>query len=428
MLRSAVGGDAALADSAAALGAIVQERLETAEQLLGLRGALPGLLAFHAPTPSATEAEAGVIWLPHGSDPWLVGVGPGTGSDDTMAVVVRPDLLLEQIAVDGGLGAGVARSARLVTATSPEADPLGRDFRGLWASIPPDALPDPGPWSGANRFLILFLPVILGLTIFTAYLVWRDMRREVEAAALRTQFVSSVTHELKTPLTSIRIFAETLRLRTAPDPETREAEYLETIVNESERLTRLINNVLDFTLIERDGKEYHPAPSSLEPIIEDAARALAYPLEQEGFELNLDLEQGLPPVNVDADALTQAILNLLTNAMKFSVQTRQIDLRLAALDGHALIQVTDHGRGIDPKEHELIFDRFYRSGDVEADGIPGAGLGLSLVDHVARAHGGSVEVASEPGQGSTFTIRLPLVTASGNETAARAQEWRGGHE
>jgi signal transduction histidine kinase len=224
---------------------------------------------------------------------------------------------------------------------------------------------------------------------------------------MRSQFVSSVSHELKTPLTAIRMFAETLRLGRLQNQQTRE-EYLDTIVNESQRLTRLLNNVLDFSKIEKGKKIYRPQPASLPEVIKAAARAMDYPLSQQGFKLNVEIEEGLPPASLDRDALEQALLNLLHNAMKYSDDSRKIDLRLRRHGNHALIQVIDRGVGIAPQEQKKIFAKFYRVPSQENERLPGTGLGLSLVHHIVTAHGGRVEVESAPGKGSTFSISLPL--------------------
>jgi len=226
-------------------------------------------------------------------------------------------------------------------------------------------------------------------------------------ANMRSQFVSSVSHELKTPLTAIRMFAETLRLGRSKSKKTSE-EYLDTIVNESQRLTRLLNNVLDFSKIEEGKRIYQPEPASLYEIIQASARAMEYPLNQYGFRLNVSAEEDLPDVRVDRDALEQAILNLLNNAMKYSGDSRDIELRLQRKDGHAVIQVIDQGVGIDPKEQKKIFEKFYRIPTRENERTAGTGLGLSLVSHIVRAHGGHIEVESVPGKGTSFSIYLPL--------------------
>jgi signal transduction histidine kinase len=260
-------------------------------------------------------------------------------------------------------------------------------------------------------FYLLALFLILGITLFGAYLLWRDVRREVSMAEMRSQFVSSVSHELKTPLTAIRMFAETMRLGRSKDPKAH-AEYLDTIVNESQRLTRLLNNVLDFSKIEQGKKIYHPEQSSLYEIIQSAARAMEYPLGQQGFSLEVKTENGLPDVNVDKDAIEQAVLNLLHNAMKYSGESREIGLHLQKKDGHAVIQVIDRGIGIDPQEQRRIFDKFYRVPSPENERIVGTGLGLALVSHIVEAHEGRLEIDSTLGKGSAFSIYLPLETGS----------------
>ena len=203
------------------------------------------------------------------------------------------------------------------------------------------------------------------------------------------------------------MFAETLHEESAVDTGTH-GEYLETIVNESERLTRLLNNVLDFSKIERGQKAYRREPHSLEEILRFTARAMQYPLEQKRFALRLEIEEGVPPTRVDRDAIEQAILNLLTNAMKFSGKSRDIELRLRSEKGEAVIEVSDRGVGIEPAEESRIFERFYRVSSPENDRIPGTGLGLTLVQHIAQAHDGRVTVKSVPGKGSTFSLFIPL--------------------
>jgi signal transduction histidine kinase len=164
---------------------------------------------------------------------------------------------------------------------------------------------------------------------------------------VRSQFVASVPHELKTPLTAIRMFAETLAMGRSRDERTR-GEYLETIVNESERLARLVDNVLDFSKIEQGKKIYRLRTTHLENVAGSAARAMQFPLTQQGFQLQLSMQEEMPELEADPDAIEQAILNLLTNAMKYSGDAREIDLRLGARNGDAIIQVVDHGLGMTP--------------------------------------------------------------------------------
>jgi signal transduction histidine kinase len=198
-----------------------------------------------------------------------------------------------------------------------------------------------------------------------------------------------------------------MRMDDEIDSKTR-AEYLDTILRESERLSRLVENVLHFARIEQGRAVYDLRPASLAAVVESAVSVFRRAAEQAGFRLQVDVDPGLPPALADRDALQQAILNLLANAMKYSGSSRDVALRLEREDGCAAIRVTDHGVGIASQEQARIFERFYRAATPENRQIPGTGLGLTLVDHIARAHGGSVSVESRLNAGSTFTIRIPF--------------------
>jgi signal transduction histidine kinase len=237
-------------------------------------------------------------------------------------------------------------------------------------------------------------------------LLWRDLRREAELADMRAQFVASVSHELRTPLTSIRMFTETLKLDPDLDEETRQ-EYLDTMLRETERLSRLLENVLDFSRIERGTKTYARRRIPLAPVVARAARTFEQLMARKGFTLRTDVDAAAPLVDADPDAIEQALINLLGNAMKYSGGSREIELALKRSGAAVEISVTDHGLGIEPAEQSRIFERFYRAPVEENRNIQGAGLGLPLVAHIAAAHQGEVRVESSPGRGSTFTLRLP---------------------
>jgi signal transduction histidine kinase len=196
-------------------------------------------------------------------------------------------------------------------------------------------------------------------------------------------------------------------MASAAGPEA-QAEYLETIINESERLTRLLKNVFDFSKIEAGQMTYRFETASLAEVVRRAACTMQYPLTQKGMRLNLELDETLPAVRMDADAVEQAVLNLPVNAVKYSGESREIVLRLLSKNGCAVIQVTDRGVGIPHGEQSRVFEKFYRVRTPENSLIPGAGLGLTLVEHIAKAHGGWVEVESAPGRGSTFSLYLRL--------------------
>jgi signal transduction histidine kinase len=385
---------------------LINEHILELEQVLELQGDFQKI-AFTAEQVNQGKRDE-PIWISYGGIPWLVSLAPSLAGSQALLFVVDAQDILASLRQDSGFSETFPAEFQLVTGEGSEGESLGPNFRRLkiaFAESEETALSK--QWSFQRSFYILALLLVLSLTLFGAYLLWRDVRRDVRMAEMRSQFVSSVSHELKTPLTAIRMFAETLRLGRSRNLKT-QAEYLDTIVSESERLTRLLNNVLDFSKIEQGKRIYKPELTSLSEVIQASARAMKYPLSQQGFELNVRTEEGLPDIRVDKDALEQAILNLLNNAMKYSGKSREIDLRLQRKDDQALIQVIDRGVGIDPGEQKRIFEKFYRVPMPENERIVGTGLGLTLVSHIVKAHGGNIEVKSAPGKGSTFSIYLPL--------------------
>jgi signal transduction histidine kinase len=330
-------------------------------------------------------------------EPWLVSTMAG-GDGVPRVVAVQARALLDPLEK--------AADVRFLAATEPGGELLGDSFPAL--KIQFAAVPDA---TGGTRvqtavyYVALF--ALVGAAVFGAWLLWRSLRREVELAETRAQFVASVSHELKTPLTAIRMYAETLQMGRPLDEHVR-GEYLETIVNESERLSRLVDDVLLFSKIEQGKKIYRSLPVALGDTLRSAARTLAYPLAQRQFELRVDIDEAVPDIQGDPDALEQAVLNLLTNAVKYSGESREIGLRLRQERSEAVVEVTDHGVGIAAGEQARVFEKYYRVPGKDNEAIPGAGLGLALVAQIVKAHGGRVELVSSLGQGSTFAIRLPL--------------------
>jgi len=341
------------------------------------------------------------LWMPFADGTWLVSVAPAIAGRSPVAVAVRSEpIISEVVSADPGL-AGVRFTTDLTSG-----QPFGTALPGLGLVVPPA---DPAllrTWAIQRMYYVAALVAVIGLALFGAVLFWRDVQRELHLADLRSEFVASVSHELRTPLTAIRMFAETLQMDRPLDEQAR-TEYLNTIVTESERLTRLVTNVLDFSKIERGEKVYRLESASLPSIVQNAVRSMGYPLSRLGFDLQVLVADDLPPVRVDRDAIEQALLNLLSNAVKYSGEARTIDLTVSALNGHAVIAVTDRGPGIPVDEQSRIFERFYRAGVDEASRVTGAGLGLAIVDHIVKAHGGRVEVTSARGLGSTFAIHIP---------------------
>ncbi|HSH75253.1 MAG TPA: HAMP domain-containing sensor histidine kinase, partial [Longimicrobiales bacterium] len=391
-----------LADLLPEDAAIDSARSDT-EAVRALLEQFPLLLA-----PRADPRERGMEWTGVGGGDWLARPA-GSAADAPAAVVaVSASALADHL---NRIGLAARESVGPIRIATPQ------EGRGVALDVArPDLLAEfaDAAGIGANPVLGLrtafygtALLLVIGTTLLGGYLLLRDTRRESRTARLRSDFVSSVSHELKTPLTAIRMFAETLRERKTVDDDMR-SEYLDTIVGESERLTRLIANVLDLSKIEQGQKTYVRSPASLEEIVQRATRAVQYPLEREGFRLSVDVDADLPPVSVDADSVEQAVLNLLTNAMKYSGTSREIALGVERRNGHAVVSVTDAGIGISREERDRLTEKFYRVPGAENGRIPGTGLGLTIVEHTARAHGGHLTVESEPGRGSTFSIHLPM--------------------
>jgi signal transduction histidine kinase len=253
-----------------------------------------------------------------------------------------------------------------------------------------------------GAFCLLLLVIVAGLVA-----TYRLVRRETEMARLKADFVANVSHDLKTPLSLIRMFGETLEMGRLGD-EAKRQEYYRVITREAERLSRLIDNVLDFSRIEGGRRRYDIAPTAVEPLVRETLEAFDYPLSRQGFTIEVTVAPGLPEVPMDADAVGQALGNLVDNAIKYSGARKALRLDARLADGHLALSVADEGIGIPREEQARIFEKFYRAGRSETQGRRGSGVGLALVRHVAEAHGGRVTVDSRPGAGSRFTLWLPL--------------------
>jgi len=240
-----------------------------------------------------------------------------------------------------------------------------------------------------------------------AFLIVRDISRESETTRLKTEFVHNISHELKTPLTLIRLYGETLQRKEDLKKDEKKEAY-EIITKESERLSHLINNVLDFSRIEMGRKEFDFKKGNLAQIVRDTLESYRYHLEKKGFSIQNEIAEDLPEMNFDGEAVASVLVNLLSNAMKFSTKIKEVTVKLFKDDGNAILQVADKGIGISPKDKSRIFDRFYRAKDEIVSEAGGSGLGLTLVKHIAEAHGGHIKVESEPGKGSVFSVIFPL--------------------
>jgi len=259
--------------------------------------------------------------------------------------------------------------------------------------------------------------ILGGLSLLLAAGVWlnyRNVTRELALAKLKSDFVSNVSHELRTPLALIRLYSETLELGRLTN-SSKQHEYHEIIRKESERLTALINNILDFSRIEAGKKEYTFRETDVADLVRSTLESYRFEIEQNGFRLEEKIEDNLPPLQVDREAIARSLLNLVNNALKYSVSNKYLGVSLYRRNGGVNLEVVDHGIGIPPNEQAKIFEKFYRACDPLVHNTKGSGLGLSLVRHIVEAHGGEVGVESSPGKGSKFTITLPLQNPAGQQ-------------
>ncbi len=276
----------------------------------------------------------------------------------------------------------------------------------------------------ANTRPQMALMIVLALVMAGGvFFVASAAAREVRVAELKSNFVASVSHDLKTPLALIQLFAETLELGRVRTPD-RAQEYYRIINTEARKLTRLIENLLDFSRVEAGLRPYRPTPVDIGALTRQVLADMESQLNQAQFTVHTRIEPNLPPVNVDEDAVEQAIENLLANAMKYSGESRAIDVHVGRENSHVCVSVTDRGIGISRREQKRIFRKFYRVDSGLGGGPQGCGLGLAIVDHTMRGHGGFVRVDSEPDHGSTFTLHFPI-PAGGDLTAGGAMRTPG---
>jgi signal transduction histidine kinase len=283
----------------------------------------------------------------------------------------------------------------------------------------------------ARLTLGLFIALLMLAIGVGSWLIVRSLNAELKLARQKTDFVSNVSHELKTPLTSIRMFSELLADGRVTD-SAKQKSYLNIITAEAARLTRLINNVLDFSRMESGEKKYNFQPCDLTEVVRSTAETFRPHLEANGFKFDCELPDAPISIRGDADALSQIIVNLLSNAEKYSPGSaggppaspsstarrrdasapgKEITLQLAQKQSplpHAEIKVLDRGAGVPRGSEEKVFEKFYRAHDSLSSGIQGSGLGLTIARQIARAHGGDVVHEPRDGGGSCFVLRLPI--------------------
>ncbi len=258
-----------------------------------------------------------------------------------------------------------------------------------------------------RRTNLFFIILSMSLTFFSLAIISIGWRHDRQLRQLKDNFIGNVSHELKTPLSLIRMFSEILVMGRVKD-EDKKREYYQIIYNESDRMSRLIANLLDFASLIRGVEHKHFEKTNIAQLVAKALEAYRHEIQKEGFELNLDSDPRVPDGFADPNAITMAFMNLLDNSIKYSKEQKRIDVKVWCDTQFVSLSVTDKGVGIPASEQQKIFEKFYRGGDPFVHKIRGSGIGLSITKHVAEMHGGAVLVESEPGKGSTFTLKIPI--------------------
>jgi len=270
---------------------------------------------------------------------------------------------------------------------------------------PPDLLKT---FLGSPRGIYSYMFLLIGgILVFGLVLTIRTVSHEMALARMKSDLVSTISHEFKSPLAAIRQLAEMLHSGRLPSEERRQ-KYYDILLEQSERLSLLIDNVLNLARIEEGRNEFFFEAADLGILLQEVVSSIREQVGHEGFEINFDAGKESVTAQVDRESLSQAIANLLDNAVKYSGDSKKVVVRLSVEDNQAIIAVRDSGIGIRKEELDKVFERSYRCGDELTRTGRGTGLGLSLVKEIVAAHKGSVHVESEPGKGSTFSIRLPL--------------------
>ena len=407
-----------------------REQRDSTERVLAFQeNAVPALEAKVSGVTAEPDKVAMRFVLEIGKHSYLVSVlkpagRVAGGADGAWGIILEPDALEENVLrpalrqyASPVETAWVVRGRDGRTVLTSESPPTGTvtvraDFAAnfpdwsLEFTQPPPRLMDALLISRQGPYFYMFL-LIAGILIFGLVLTIRAVSHELELARMKSDFVSTISHEFKSPLTSIRQLAEMLHSGRVPSEE-RRRQYYDVLLEQSERLSLLTENVLNLARIEEGRKGFELQGTDPAALLQDVVTSMQDRVRHEGFSIELEIKKGLPMIMLDRDAVTQAITNLIDNAVKYSGGSRRV-LVTASDEGASLqIAVKDLGIGIREEDLDKVFERFFRGGDELTRTVRGSGLGLALVREIVEAHHGNVRAESEPGKGSTFFIRLPL--------------------
>jgi two-component system phosphate regulon sensor histidine kinase PhoR len=261
-----------------------------------------------------------------------------------------------------------------------------------------------------RRTNLIFIVLSTSVILCSLAVIYAAGRRERQLRQLKEDFISNVSHELKTPLSLIRMFSEVLvtgRVRT----EQKKQEYYRVIHDESDRMSHLVANLLDFARLERSSRKVKLEKISIPQLVKKELEAHRYQIQNAGFDFDADIGSDIPDTLADPHAISMALSNLLDNSLKYSGERKEILVQVRQVNGSIALSVADKGLGIPETEQHKIFDKFYRGSNAGATQTRGSGIGLSITKLVAELHGGDVQVQSQPGQGSTFTLAIPIRSA-----------------
>jgi signal transduction histidine kinase len=260
--------------------------------------------------------------------------------------------------------------------------------------------------AGSGIYLFAFILIILLMLLGFVFILY-TLNVELRLNKLKSEFISNVSHELKSPLTSLRMMTEMLHHNRLENEE-RKAEYYSAMLEESEHLSHLIDNILDFSRIDEDRKKYELIDLDPDKVTREFLKSNREMIRETGFEISYSCPGKVPLIRADRNAILQVLYNLVDNAIKFSGTSRKIDINLVLKDNEIQLSVKDYGIGISIKDQEKIFERFYRCRESQRLGIRGSGIGLTIVKKIVEDHGGCLTIDSSPGEGSMFTVRIPV--------------------
>ena len=256
----------------------------------------------------------------------------------------------------------------------------------------------------AQTNLVLLLLLIL-ILFAGGWIIFRNIKKEIALAKIKSDFVSNVSHELRTPLALISMFAETLEMGRVKSEEKRN-EYYNIISHETARLSRIVNRILNFSQMEAGQRKYNFSMVQLNTIIEEVFNTYKFHLQNKGFKFTSLPDENIPKIYADKEAVSEAIINIIDNAVKYSNENKEVELSTGTIGALVYVKIKDHGIGISPLDQKRIFEKFFRVSSGYVHNTKGTGLGLSLVKHIMDAHKGEITLHSTPGSGSSFILKF----------------------